>query len=73
VQRDVVNEVAQGPECSRFDASDRTVRRPPDRGAGNSMTGDDATRQRKLREALRLFNEIEAPVRAAEVAKELDG
>jgi hypothetical protein len=37
------------------------------------MTGDDATRQRNLREAHRLFNEIEAPIRAAEVAKEFDG
>ena len=35
------------------------------------LTGDDATRQRELREAHRLFMEIGAPIRAAEVAKEL--
>ena len=35
------------------------------------LTGDEATRQRELREAHRLFTEIGAPIRAAEVAKEL--
>jgi hypothetical protein len=35
------------------------------------LTGDDATRERELREAHRLFTEIGAPIRAAEVAKEL--
>jgi ATP/maltotriose-dependent transcriptional regulator MalT len=35
------------------------------------LTGDDATRQRELREAHRLFLEIGAPIRATEVAKEL--
>jgi class 3 adenylate cyclase/tetratricopeptide (TPR) repeat protein len=35
------------------------------------LTGDEAARQRELREALRLFTEIGAPIRAAEVAKEL--
>jgi tetratricopeptide (TPR) repeat protein len=35
------------------------------------LNGDDATRQRELREAHRLFLEIDAPIRAAEVAKEL--
>ena len=33
--------------------------------------GDDAARERELREAHRLFTEIGAPIRAAEVAKEL--
>jgi hypothetical protein len=33
--------------------------------------GDEVTRVRALREAHRLFMEIGAPVRAAEVAKEL--
>jgi hypothetical protein len=33
--------------------------------------GDDTARQRELREAHRLFTEIGAPLRAAEVAKEL--
>ena len=32
---------------------------------------DEATRQRELRDAHRLFTEIGAPIRAAEVAKEL--
>src|SRR5262249_13438069 len=36
------------------------------------LTGDEAIRQRELREAHRLFTEIGAPIRAAEVAKELD-
>jgi hypothetical protein len=35
------------------------------------LTGDEATRERELREAHRLFTEIGAPIRAAEVAKEL--
>jgi len=35
------------------------------------LTGDEATRQRELREAHRLFTEIGAPIRAAEVAREL--
>lgn len=35
------------------------------------LTGDEATRERELREAHRLFTEIGAPLRAAEVAKEL--
>jgi ATP/maltotriose-dependent transcriptional regulator MalT len=35
------------------------------------LKGDEATRQRELREAHRLFTEIGAPVRAAEVAREL--
>jgi ATP/maltotriose-dependent transcriptional regulator MalT len=35
------------------------------------LRGDEATRQRELREAHRLFLEIGAPIRAAEVAKEL--
>jgi tetratricopeptide (TPR) repeat protein len=35
------------------------------------LTGDEATRQRELRKAHRLFNEIGAPIPAAEVAKEL--
>jgi hypothetical protein len=37
------------------------------------LTGDDALRERELREAHRLFTEIGAPIRAAEVAKELAG
>jgi adenylate cyclase len=36
------------------------------------LTGDDATRRRELREAHRLFLEIGAPIRAAEVAKEIE-
>ena len=36
------------------------------------LSGDDATRPRELREAHRLFTEIGAPIRAAEVARELD-
>jgi hypothetical protein len=35
------------------------------------LIGDEASRQRELREAHRLFTEIGAPIRAAEVAKEL--
>ena len=35
------------------------------------LTGDEAARKRELREAHRLFTEIGAPIRAAEVAKEL--
>jgi hypothetical protein len=35
------------------------------------LTGDDAVRERELREAHRLFKEIGAPIRAAEVAREL--
>jgi hypothetical protein len=35
------------------------------------LTGDQATRECELREAHRLFSEIGAPIRAAEVAKEL--
>jgi class 3 adenylate cyclase/tetratricopeptide (TPR) repeat protein len=36
------------------------------------LKGDEGTRQRELREAHRLFLEIGAPIRAAEVAKDLD-
>jgi hypothetical protein len=35
------------------------------------LTGDEASRQRELREAHRLFLEIGAPIRAEEVAKEI--
>jgi hypothetical protein len=35
------------------------------------LTGDEAARERELGEAYRLFTEIGAPIRAAEVAKEL--
>jgi hypothetical protein len=35
------------------------------------LTGDEAARERELREAHRLFTEIGAPIRAEEVAKEL--
>jgi hypothetical protein len=35
------------------------------------LMGDDAGRERELREAHRLFTEIGAPIRAADVAKEL--
>jgi tetratricopeptide (TPR) repeat protein len=35
------------------------------------LGGDDTTRKRELREARRLFTEMGAPIRAAEVAKEL--
>jgi hypothetical protein len=35
------------------------------------LNGDDTARRRELREARRLFVEIGAPIRAAEVAKEL--
>jgi hypothetical protein len=37
------------------------------------LNGNDAARQRELREAHRLFLEIGAPIRAAEVARELAG
>jgi class 3 adenylate cyclase/tetratricopeptide (TPR) repeat protein len=37
------------------------------------LTGDDAARQRELREAHRLFTEIGAPIRAEQVARELGG
>jgi hypothetical protein len=37
------------------------------------LTGDDAARERELREAHRLFLEIGAPIRAEQVAKELAG
>ena len=36
------------------------------------LTGDEATRERELREAHRLFLEIGAPIRAAEMARELE-
>jgi hypothetical protein len=36
------------------------------------LNGDDPARQRELREAHRLFLEIGAPIRAAEVARELE-
>ena len=36
------------------------------------LTGDDASRERALREAHRLFLKIGAPIRAAEVARELE-
>jgi hypothetical protein len=36
------------------------------------LKGDEAGRQRELREAHRLFTEIGAPIRAAEVARELE-
>jgi hypothetical protein len=35
------------------------------------LTGDDAARQRELRQAHQFFTEMDAPLRAAEVAKEL--
>jgi len=35
------------------------------------LMGDEATRECEVREAHRLFTEIGAPIRAAEVAKEL--
>jgi tetratricopeptide (TPR) repeat protein len=37
------------------------------------LVGDEATRQRELREAHRLFLEISAPIRAEQVAQELAG
>jgi hypothetical protein len=37
------------------------------------LTGDESARHRELREAHRLFTEIGAPIRAAEIAKELAG
>jgi hypothetical protein len=36
------------------------------------LKGDEAARERELREAHRLFTEIGAPIRAAEVARELE-
>ena len=36
------------------------------------LARDEATRERELREAHRLFTEIGAPIRAAELAKELE-
>ena len=36
------------------------------------LSGDDAARERELREAHRLFLEIGAPIRAEQVAKELE-
>jgi len=35
------------------------------------LTGDEVAREREIREAHRMFLEIGAPIRAAEVAKEL--
>ena len=35
------------------------------------LNGDEAVREQELRDARRLFTEIGAPIRAAEVAKEL--
>ncbi len=35
------------------------------------LSGDEATRQRELREAHRLFLEIDAPIRADRIAQEL--
>ena len=37
------------------------------------LAHDETTRQRELREAHRLFLEMGAPIRAAEIAKELEG
>src|SRR5262249_17975598 len=37
------------------------------------LSGEEAARERELREAHRLFTEIGAPIRAAEVARELAG
>jgi hypothetical protein len=37
----------------------------------SKLIGDEASRERELRGAHRLFTEIGAPIRAAEVAKEL--
>jgi hypothetical protein len=42
-----------------------------ERGELARLSGDEAARERALREAHRLFTEIGAPIRAAEVAKEL--
>jgi hypothetical protein len=42
-----------------------------DRATLAQLSGDEATREHELREAYRLFLEIGAPIRAAEVAKEL--
>jgi hypothetical protein len=35
------------------------------------LTGDEAARERELREAHRLFTEIGAPIRAVQIAREL--
>ena len=43
-----------------------------ERAALARLTGDEAARQCELREAQRLFLEIGAPIRAAEVARELE-
>jgi hypothetical protein len=37
------------------------------------LSGDEPTRERELCEAHRLFTEVGAPIRAAEVARELRG
>jgi hypothetical protein len=42
-----------------------------ERAALARLTGDEAARECVLREAHRLFLEIGAPIRAAEIAKEL--
>jgi len=42
-----------------------------ERAALARLTGDEATRQRELREAHRLFAEMGAPIRAEQVAREL--
>ena len=42
-----------------------------ERAALERLTGDDVAHQRELREAHRLFTEMGASIRAAEVAKEL--
>jgi hypothetical protein len=44
---------------------------PPGLRTLERFADDEATRQRELREAHRLFLEIGAPIRAVEVAKEL--
>jgi hypothetical protein len=43
-----------------------------ERAALARLTGDEAGRERELRAAQRLFLAIGAPIRAAEVAKELE-
>src|SRR5207249_8259316 len=43
-----------------------------ERAALARLRGDEATRERELREAHGLFIEIGAPIRAAEVARELE-
>ena len=37
------------------------------------LNGDEAAREREIRQAHRLFREMGAPIRAEEVAKELTG